>query len=174
MSKKASELVQECRRQSESCLYTATSLFIWLRVLRSIRIAFIVSGLVCGTLASKLALLPNDPAVISTGWIALLAFLAGILPALYSALKFDSCLEQAIRLAAEFKNLQDRFRQTALFGVHQSVVQFETAFNQVMERMEQARRPSYTAPEWCFKIAQKKVQGGDYSFDVDAPVDNPP
>jgi hypothetical protein len=36
-----------------------------------------------------------------------------------------------------------------------------------MERMEEARRDSLTAPEWCFKQAQKKVQSGDYDFDVD-------
>jgi hypothetical protein len=26
---------------------------------------------------------------------------------------------------------------------------------------------SYTAPEWCFRSAQKKIRKGDYDFDVD-------
>jgi hypothetical protein len=36
-----------------------------------------------------------------------------------------------------------------------------------MRRLEQARKASYTTPEWCFKRAQRKVKSGDYDFDVD-------
>lgn len=38
-------------------------------------------------------------------------------------------------------------------------------FRRVMKRLEKARQPSYTAPEWCFKKAQRKVQSGDYDPD---------
>jgi len=34
-------------------------------------------------------------------------------------------------------------------------------------RLEKARSVSYTAPEWCFKRAQKKIKEGDYDFDLD-------
>jgi hypothetical protein len=37
-----------------------------------------------------------------------------------------------------------------------------------MNRLEKARSVSYTAPEWCFRRAQKKIAKGDYTFNVDA------
>jgi hypothetical protein len=42
-----------------------------------------------------------------------------------------------------------------------------------MDRMERARSHSYTAPEWCFKAAQKKIKRGDMTFDVDTEPDAP-
>jgi hypothetical protein len=37
----------------------------------------------------------------------------------------------------------------------------------LLEPLEKARAVSYTAPEWCFVAAQKKIKRGDYDFDVD-------
>ena len=160
------ELVQECKRLSESCLYTSTSLFIWLRWLRIIRMVFIIVPLIAGTLASgKFLAGGTDPV---QKWIAAVcAFLAGVLPTVYAALKFDRSLSLCTELAAEFKDLQDRFRQAALISARKGPVEFEKHFNQVMKRLEAARKPSYTAPEWCFREAQRKIKGGDYDFDVD-------
>jgi len=36
-----------------------------------------------------------------------------------------------------------------------------------MKRLDAARSHSYTAPEWCFKRAQRKIKAGDYSFDIE-------
>ena len=76
-------------------------------------------------------------------------------------------MAEAVRLSAEFKNLQDRFRQAALVSSMKKCGDFEADFTTLMQRLEDARRPSLTPPEWFFKRAQKKVKSGDYEFDVD-------
>ena len=40
---RTSEIVAECRRQEESCLYTSTTLYIWLRQARLSRRVFVVA-----------------------------------------------------------------------------------------------------------------------------------
>jgi hypothetical protein len=60
---------------------------------------------------------------------------------------------------------KDRFRQCAKVSSLKSFEEFEAEFGTLMAQLENARRPSYTAPEWCFKAAQRKVQGGDYDPD---------
>jgi hypothetical protein len=166
MGEKLEQLVQECRRQSEGCLYTSTALFIWLRTLRYLKVLFIVAPLILGSLAGGKLLLSVNLQSVKT-FSALCAFFAGLLPAIYSALKYDDRLKECISLAAEFKNLQDRFRQAALVAAQKPFPEFEAQFNELMNRLELARKPSFTAPEWCFRRAQKKIKTGDYHYDVD-------
>ena len=167
MPSKSAELALECKRLSESCLYSSTSLFIWLRCARYIKVIFIVAPLVLGSLASWKLLTGFDLANVKI-FTAVAAFLAGLLPSIYSALKFDDHLDESKHLAAEFKNLQDRFRQAALVSSRKPFAEFETDVQVLMDRLEQARATSFTAPEWCFKLAQRKIKKGDYDFDVDA------
>ena len=166
MSDKTQELVQECRRLSESCLYTSTAFYIWLRKLRWWRGFFVVTPLILGGVAGSKLLIFDGPNSKSVAAIA--AFLAGLLPSIYSALKLDDKLRECTNAAAEFKNLQDRFRQAAQIASQKPFAEFENMFADLMNRMEIARKPSITPPERIFKAAQKKVQSGDYSFDVDA------
>jgi hypothetical protein len=164
------ELILECKRQYENCLYTSTGLFIWLRYLRSIEILLLVVPLVLGFLAGCELLTRS-----ATRWVqvvaSICAFLAGLLPVVYAALKFDDRLERCRRLAGEFKNLQDRFRQTALISSHKVFEEFESDFKEIRARLETARAASYTAPDWCFKRAHKKINAGDYAFEVDTDAD---
>jgi hypothetical protein len=166
---KQHELAVECKRQSENCLYTSTSLFIWLRCLRALEIIFIVIPLLMGFLAGWELLTSSN-----VRWVRILAsicaFLAGLLPVIYAVLQFDERLDRCKELAGEFKNLQDRFRQAALVSSQKPFSEFELDFNAIMVRLEAARSHSYTAPEWCFKKAQKKVKSGDYTFDIDTEV----
>jgi hypothetical protein len=162
MPTKSTELALECKRLSESCLYTSTSLFIWLRCARYIKVFFIVAPLVLGSVASWKLLTGVDLAAVQV-FTAVAAFLAGLLPSIYSALKFDDHLEESKHLAAEFKNLQDRFRQAALVSARKPFGEFEADVKPLIDRLEQARAASFTAPEWCFKLAQKKVKKGDYA-----------
>ena len=172
MASATAQLVDECRRQSESCLYTSTSMFIWLRWLRWFRVAFVIFNAMCGGLAGWTVLkAASDPD--ARLWCASFALLAGVLPAVYSALKAEEGLAQCAMLAGEFKNLQDRFRQAALIGSKKPFAEFEREFRRLMERMERARRHSYTAPEWCFRSAQKKIKTGDFTFDADSEPDRP-
>src|SRR5262249_46031940 len=110
MEENVKQLVRECERLSESCLYTSTSLFIWLRVLRYVKVAFVIIPLVLGSLASGKLLLTPSLGDAKT-FAAVCAFFAGLLPSIYSALKYDDSLKESSLMAAEFKNLQDRFRQ---------------------------------------------------------------
>ena len=166
MDTRTEQLTQECKRQSESCLYTSTSLYIWLRILRYLRVAFVVTPLILGSLSGGKILLSINSTGLTT-FSAVCAFLAGLLPAVYSALKYDDRLRECSMLAAEFKNLQDRFRQAALIASQKPINEFEKVFNELMNRLEIARKPSHTTPEWCFRMAQNKVKSGDYTYDVD-------
>jgi hypothetical protein len=162
---KAKQLAIECKRQSENCLYTSTSLFIWLRCLRTTNIVLIILPLVLGSLAGWQTLtdanFPHAKLIAS-----LSAFLAGLFPVVYAALKFDDSLRKCSDLAGEFKNLHHRFRTAALVSSLKSFSEFETDVALLVDRLEKARTVSYTAPEWCFKQAQKKIKAGDYDFNV--------
>ena len=157
-------LIDECLDQSKNCTYTSTTFFIWLRWLRIIRLVFLVVPLLFGSLASW-TLLTNADANAVRVLVAVFAFVAGLVPSIYSVLKFDDGLTRCTTLAAEFKNLQDRFRVCARVSSLKPYEEFEAEFRALVERLENARRPSYTAPEWCFKAAQNKVQAGDYEPD---------
>jgi len=166
MASKNTELALECKRLSESCLYTSTALFIWLRCLRTTRIVFVVVPLALGSIAGW-QLLKESPVQSARLLTSICAFLAGLLPTVYAALKLDDHLKECKHLAGEFKNLQDRFRQAALVSSKKPSSDFEEDFQPLMKRLEEARAGSYTAPEWCFASAQGKIKKGDYDFDVD-------
>lgn len=166
MASKAAALALECQRLSESCLYTSASFFIYLRALRWIRIAFVVAPLICGALATWKVI--DGAHSIGARWFTgVCSLLAGLLPAIYSALKFDDRLAEAIHLSCEFKNLQDRFRQAALVSALKPFASFEEDVKPLVKRLEDARRPSLTPPEFFFRRAQAKVKSNDYTFDLD-------
>lgn len=168
MSTRTNELAQECKRYSEACLYTSTSLFGWLKFLRVVKATFLIVPLVLGSLASGQLLIGVAPET-STVLIAIFSFIAGVLPAVYAALKYDENLEACKRAAGEFKNLQDRFRLAALVSSKKPFAEFENDVKPLLERYERVRAESITPPEWIFKRAQAKVNTGDYDFDVDVP-----
>ncbi len=160
------ELAKECMRRSESCLYTSTSLFSWLRFLRWMKILFAGVPLICGSIAGW-HILVNSQSPKVQYLIAICSFLAGLMPSIYLALKLDDHLDDCKRLAGEFKNLQDAYRQVALVSRHKPFDAFEAETKKLNERLENARKESVTPPEFFFKRAQKKVKSGDYSFDLD-------
>lgn len=155
-------IIAECRRQEESCLYTSTSLYIWLRSVRCQKRFFVAAPIVIGGIAG-LSILQDW----GWDWAALLALLASLFPALADALKFETSVDETSRLAAEFKALQDRFRRTANVTALGDVQAAEKALAELMDRMDVARSVSITAPEWAFKEAQRKIAEGHYSFAVD-------
>ena len=169
---KARELVQECKRFSESCLYTSTSLLIWLRARRRLKTFFVVTPLVLGSTASWKLLTEADLESVKV-LVSVLAFLAGLFPSIFAALKLDDHIDACARAAAEFKNLQDRFRQVALVGSGKPFPEFETEFKKLMERLELARASALTPPERYFQAARKMIKAGDYEFDVDINEDEP-
>jgi hypothetical protein len=138
----------------------------WLRFLRAIRVIFIIVPLILGAVAGGKLLLGIDANSHQTA-IAICALIAGVLPSIYAALKFDDELAEYARVAGEFKNLQDRFRTTALVSSKKSFEEFEADVRPLIDRYEAARSVSLTPPEWVFKAAQAKIKKGDYRFDLD-------
>src|SRR5438045_3265633 len=138
MTSKNAELALECKRQQESCLFTSTALFIWLRHMRILRVLFLIVPLILGSLAGWQLLKQShlESAKLIT---SICAFLAGLLPTIYAALKLDDHLAECQHLAGEFKNLQDRFRQAALISSRKSFAEFELDVRPLIERLEKAR-----------------------------------
>ena len=164
MDDRTKNMVDECKRQEESCLYTSVSLFEWLKCLRFWRVVFVVAPIICGALATW-PLFAKDPGF---AWVTgVFALLAGLAPAIYKALDLDVSLRVVADHASKFKILQDRFRQAWRVSALGAPDEFKKEFDNLMLRMDEARSSSLTAPERFFKKAQAKVRAGHYDFVVD-------
>jgi hypothetical protein len=162
-------VIAECRRQEESCLYTSTTLYIWLRRVRLQKQIFVAAPIIIGGIAGIAILKEWLP-----DWcIAILAFLASLFPALTDALKIETSVEEITRLAADFKALQDRFRRAANITALSDVDTAEQTLAELMDRMDVARSSSVTPPEWAFEKARRKIDAGHYTFAVDTPPKSP-
>jgi hypothetical protein len=155
-------IIDECKRQEESCLYTSTSLYSWQKEVRGLRVAFIVIPIILSSIATA-RILVKDP---TYDWlVASCSIIAGLFPAIFKALDLDVSLKTIADSANRFKVLQDRFRQASLIGSTKSVDALEEEFHSLMERMDDARSANPSVPERHFAKAQKKIKKGDYSFD---------
>ena len=162
MDSRAQEIIDECKRQEESCLYTSTALFSWQKETRKLRIVFIVVPIICGSFASA-KILVRDP---SYDWaVAILSLIAGLFPAIFKALDLDVSLATIADSANRFKTLQDGFRQASRIGATSKTEDLEEQFTSLMKRMDDARSANPTIPDRHFTAAQKKIKGGDYDFD---------
>lgn len=160
------EIIKECRRQQDSCLYTSTALYEWLKTVRILRVVFIVVPIVAGSIAGARVLL-KDP---TYDWlVAICSLIAGLFPAIFKALDLDINLKTITDSAHRFKVLQDRFRQASTILANGSHDKLEEEFFALMTRMDDARSASPPVPERFFKKAQKKIKQGAYTFDVDDP-----
>ena len=157
-------IADECKRQEESCLFTSTSLFEWLKFLRAWRAFFVVAPIILGGLATWPLLAHHDEYKWFTGGCALLA---GFAPALYKALDFDISMKVVAQHAHDFKILQDRFRQAWRIAALGPLPEFKKEFDHLMTRMDTARAASLTPPERFFKRAQAKIAKGHYDFAAD-------
>lgn len=164
MDERTQNLIDECRRLEESCLYTSTTLFEWLKRLRVWKAVFVVAPIVLGAVAAWPILKQKAGYEWLTG---LCAVLAGIAPAVYKALDFDVSLDAVAKHAHQAKILQDRFRQAWRIGALGPFEDFKKEFDGLMVRLDAARGASLTAPERFFRKAQKKIAEGHYAFTVD-------
>ncbi len=164
MDTRATEIIRECKRQEESCSYTSTALYSWIKEVRVYRVVFIIAPIVLGSIASA-KILFNEPQYV---WLTgLAALLAGLFPAIFKALDLDQSLKAMSDSAHSFETLRDRFRQAAEIGATKSTDDLESEFRLLMDKMETARRTGLAIPERHFKIAQKKISDGHYNFDAD-------
>jgi len=165
MDERTLNLIDECKRLEESCLYTSTTLFEWLKRLRFWKAVFVVAPIILGAVAAWPILKQQTGHDWLTGVCALLA---GIAPAVYKALDFDVSLETVAKHAHQAKILQDRFRQAWRVTALGTFEDFKKEFDDLMTRVDAARSTSLTAPERFFKKAQRKIQAGDYNFSIDS------
>jgi len=163
-------LVNECKRQEESCLYTSTSLFEWLKALRSWRRVLITTPIILSAIATSAIIKQYS----HYEWIAgVSALLAGILPAVLKALELDRDLIAIARQAGQFKVLQDRFRQLWRVGALGDSEGFKRDFKANMKEMDDLRLASSAVPDRFFAKAQQKIGEGHYDFAVDGKQPEP-
>lgn len=162
MSDPTQALIDECERQSENSSYTAASFVIWLRVLRWLRGGCLVLPIFFGGLATWQILNEIAPKV-----AALFTFLATTIPLAYRASKTDKSIEEYIKLAAEFTNLRDAFRQAAKISSQKPFADFEADAKPLLKRLDAARRPMLSPPNWAFLWARRKHKDGHYHHDYD-------
>lgn len=164
MSECTQKLIDECKRQEESCLYTSATFFEWLKSLRLWRVFFVVAPIALGAVATWPLLTKQSGYEWVTGVCALLA---GVAPGVYKALDFDVSLDVIAKQAHQFKILQDRFRQAWRVTALQASDDFIKEFDDLMTRMDDARSASLTAPDRFFNKGRKKIQAGHYDFAID-------
>jgi hypothetical protein len=155
-------LVDECNRQVSNCLHTATSFTIWLRTLRWLRVMGQIVPAACGALAMWSILRGY-----SVGDSAFLVVIVTVVSPIILASKIEKAIEEYEKLAGEFTNLRDRFRQLANISSLKPFVDFEADVQPVFKRMEEARARQLAPPDWCFKWAVKKINAGDYGVGKD-------
>ena len=163
------ELVKECRRQEESCKYTAAGLYNWQKRAQIWKNVFIVAPIILGGIASSQLLKGGgEPATWTNYAAAGLALLAGFFPAIFEALGMDMRVREIGTAAGEFTNLRDRFRLLGNIGADMTFEELQPAFEQLMDRMDAARKTAPPLPERYFREGRAKIEAGDYDFEVDA------
>lgn len=164
------EIVKEALRQSESCLWTSTMCFTWLRLVRLQHKAVILLPIILTGLAGFSYVKEWFPA-----WgVALMAFLATLIPSIAKALDIETHVNELKRLAAEYKSLQDRFRRLARVTALGNVDTAEETLAELMDRMDLVRSSSITPPQSYFEKARRQIEGGHYDFAVDLPTGDTP
>ena len=163
IERRREEIRKEFERQEESCLYTATTFFLWLRIVRRQKQFFVAAPIILGGIAGVSVLKAFLP-----DWsIALLALSASILPALADALKIETSVDELSRAASEYKILQGRFRIAANFSTIEDIDKAERTLNELTDRMDTIRSTSLTPPEKYFLEARRKIHSGHYTHAVD-------
>ncbi len=152
----------ECAQQARNALYTSTTFFIWLRLLKWFRGGLWISAAIASTAAASTVLTKQPGLEIL---IAMLALLGVILPGIVKAMKLDETIEAYEAAAAAFKKAEGDLRRAAEGWGHKPYEEFEPEARAALVALEDARKPSLTPPEWCFRRAQRKVQSGDYDPD---------
>ena len=163
VERRRAEIRAEALRQQESCLYTSTMIYMWLKPVGRQHKAVILIPIVLTALAGFGYIKALSPAWL----VALMGFIATLVPSIAKALDIETHVGELKRLAGEYKSLQDRFRQLAQIGVHREIGEAEAKLNELMDRLDVVRSVSLTPPERYFQKAQQKIKSGHYDFSVD-------
>ncbi|MBF0098783.1 MAG: hypothetical protein HQM04_09025 [Magnetococcales bacterium] len=153
------KLAEFCVQLSTNCLYNAATLFVWVRILQVVKVFFVVTPLVLGSLSAWAFLEKGGFELV----VAISAFLAGLLPSIYSSLKIDVNIDKSKSALAEYKNLRDQFVLCAQVKSLLDPSSFDEYFQKNFERLEIVRKTGLAPPEWCYFLAARKIKNGDYS-----------
>ena len=160
LKKLRDNLIAECRVEEQNCLYTSTTFYIWLRILRFSRGLLWVMATLSGVIAAS-HIVKNDP---DYRFMAAGAALAAVLlPALIRSMRLDNSIRAYTVSAAKFKVLQAEFRRAADVWSAKTAQSFEQEMRKLLRAMDKARGASLTPPEFCFRMAQCKIKKGDYA-----------
>jgi hypothetical protein len=155
-------LVAACKERAQNtCLYTSTTFFIWLRLLRTARNVLAALSVILGAIAAWKVLKQEYELV-----MAVCALLAAIIPPLQRALGLDAAIERYTKLGAEFKNLEGRFLLAAQVTSLKPFSEFEAEVLQLLKRLDDARLASATPPQFCFWLARHQIKKGHYNPDL--------
>ena len=88
-----------------------------------------------------------------------------ILPGIGRAVRIDAAIRDYAAAAAAFKNLQSEFRRAAQVWSLKPYPEFESEARKLFRLMNEARKPSLTPPEFCFRFARWKIGRGHYEHD---------
>jgi hypothetical protein len=157
-------LIAECAREEENALYTSTNFFIWLRFLKGLRGALWVGAGLCSVIAAS-QLVRGSPDL--KVWAAAAALAAAALPGIGRALQIDAMIRDYASAAGVMKNLQGEFRRARLVWSNEPWPEFKAEARKLLKAMNDARKPSLTPPEWCFRLARRKVRASHYKHDAD-------
>jgi len=164
MIEKYEEMVKECAREEENCLYNSTILILWLKALKRAKMFFIVAPIILGGFAGMKVLSTSDLDFMKY-LMSASSMIAGILPAIFSSLKIEANISQVDRYASGYKLLQGKFRR--LKNISSKDNEFENEFKAVIKELEELKLTTMTAPERFFVKAQSKIAKGHYDFAVD-------
>ncbi|MCP4559544.1 MAG: SLATT domain-containing protein [Bosea sp.] len=161
--RRRAEISIEALRQMESCLYTSTMIYMWLRRVRWQHKIVTIAPIVLTAMAGFSFLADR----IGAEAVAVIAFLATLIPSIAEALDIQTHVNDLKSTAASYKSLQDRFRQLARIGALGDVDDAQARLGELMDRLDAVREASMTPPERYFEAAQKKIKAGHYDFTAD-------
>lgn len=156
-------IVKECIEQSSSCQYTSTALYGWLGKAVWYNRSWNAIPIILGALASFGMLSNNFPVL-----AAFLAFIAGLLPAVYEKLELKAHTDEIKAQAGQYKNLEHRFRQAGtITALDNDPETLKMEFATLMRQIEDLRARPLVIPEKIFQEAREKVKDGRYKPDTD-------
>lgn len=161
MAKQTQAIIQECKNQAESCLYTSTGLYIWLDDLKWPNKIFNALPIILGGVASFVFFKQSWPVL-----AAFCALLAGMLPAIYDKLKIQAHTEEIMNQAGQYKILEHRLRQAAdIIALDENPEVLKAEFDRLMRQMDDLRSRPVILPEKYFLAGREKIKAGHYDFD---------
>lgn len=152
----------ECAERSRNTVYTSASFYIWAKQLKFARLLLWTGAVVAGGLSARASILDDN----GHGYlVAAGALLAVILPGLVKALGLDEAIAKCDEAAAKFKIAEGRLRLASKVSAHLPFREFRKDADAAIADLEAAQKMSVTPPNWCFRIAQRRVKRGDYDPD---------